>query len=113
MNPDPQDLRRAAEIFKVLSHPARLALACRIVDGEPTTQRELIAELGWPQSTMARHLAPLRQLGLIVGHRKGPEVVLAAGCPVTRDLMAVVCRWVHPETGERFAQEYRGADAEA
>ena len=41
-NPDPRDLRRAASIFKVLSHPDRLRLACLLSSGTPTTQKELI-----------------------------------------------------------------------
>jgi DNA-binding transcriptional ArsR family regulator len=105
-NPDPRDLRRAASIFKVLSHPHRLHLACLLSNGEPTTQRELIDELGLPQSTMARHLASLRDLGLIEATRSGQEVLLRMGSRLTGELMAAVCAWVHPEAGEQFRRDY-------
>lgn len=101
----PQNIRKAARLFKVLAHPARLKIACRIADGGPTTQKALIEELGWPQSSMARHLAPLRELGLVRGRRNGAEVLLEAGSEVTRELMAVMCRWVHPERAAAGAGE--------
>ena len=106
MESDPKDLRRAAGIFKVLSHPSRLAIICRLFDGRPTTQKELVRDLGWPQSTVARHLGDLREAGLITATRQGAEVLLKLGSPVTAQLMSAVCDWVHPETGERFSSSY-------
>lgn len=102
MRADPDDIRRAASIFKALSHPSRLKIACQLFDGRCTTQKELIRELGWPQSTMARHLSALRDRGLIKATRRGHEVELELGSAVTRELLKTVCVWVHPETGERF-----------
>jgi ArsR family transcriptional regulator len=103
MQQDPQDVRRAAGIFKVLSHPHRLQITCRLADGEIYTQKQLIEEFGWPQSTMARHLARLRDAGLITATRDGQEVHLQLAGSVAKELMSVVCEWVHPETGESFA----------
>ena len=42
---DPQDLKRAARIFKSLSHPGRLEIACLIGSGRFVTQRDLIEKL--------------------------------------------------------------------
>jgi ArsR family transcriptional regulator len=111
MKAEPSDIRRAASIFKVLSHPHRLRIACQLSDGRCTTQKELIEELGWPQSTMARHLSALRDRGLIKATRKGQEVQLELGSPVTRQLLEAVCVWVHPETGERFTGSFEMAAA--
>ena len=102
MKHDPQDVRRAANIFKVLSHPHRLQITCRLSDGRSYTQKELIEEFRWPQSTMARHLARLRDAGLITATRDGQEIRLRLAGPVAKELMASVCAWVHPETGESF-----------
>ena len=71
MRHDPADVRRASKLFKALSHPSRLEIACRLVDCPPKTQKELIDELGWPQSSMARHLAPLRELA-----QRAPELYI-------------------------------------
>ena len=96
---DPGDVRRAATLFKVLSHPDRLRLACRMGDGVETTQKELLEEFDWPQSTMARHLAALRQAGLVEAERDGAEVLLRMATPVGLQLIDTVCDWLHGEAG--------------
>lgn len=103
---DPADVRRAADLFKVLAHPDRLKLACALGDGRVTTQTELLEEFDWPQSTLARHLAALRHAGLVVGERDGPEVRLRMGSPIGVTLMETVCDWLH-ETGEEPARDRR------
>ena len=104
---DPKDIRRAARIFKVLSHPDRLAIVCRLFKNPGVTQKALIEELGWPQSTMARHIGQLRDKGLIDASRQGTEIKLELAGDVTQNLMSAMCSWVHPETGEQFTEEYR------
>ena len=99
---DSQDLERAARIFKSLSHPGRLQIACLVGSGRYATQRDLISKLGWPQSTVARHVGALRSGGLVTAHRCGTEVHLELVEPVAHELMNTVCDWVHPETGEHF-----------
>lgn len=94
-DPEPEDVRRAATLFKVLSHPDRLRLACRLGDGRETTQKELLEEFDWPQSTMARHLAALRHAGLVVAERNGAEVLLRMSTPVGLRLIDTVCEWLH------------------
>ena len=93
----PEDRKRAAHLFKVLSHPHRLRLACEVGHAGVTTQRDLIRVLGWPQSTVARHLSDLREAGLIEAEREGAEVLLTPGDPIGLHLMDAVCRWVHGE----------------
>ncbi len=111
--PTEADLYRAARIFKTLSHPHRIALACSLANGRSATQKELVDELGWPQSSVARHLGELREHGLVVGTRVGNQVMLALDQTVTPQLLAAVCDWVHPETGEQFAARLPGAAHEA
>jgi DNA-binding transcriptional ArsR family regulator len=91
----PAEMDRAVELFKVLSHPDRLRLACALGDGRVTTQKELVEEFGWPQSTAARHIAALRAAGLVAAERDGAEVRLRLGNPVALHLLDTVCDWVH------------------
>jgi ArsR family transcriptional regulator len=100
---DPADTRRAAAIFKALAHPGRLEIACRLAEAGARTQRQLIDELGWPQSTVARHLAPLRDLGLVEGERRGTEVLLEVPSPIVRRLVQSVCDWMHGQGGDDLA----------
>lgn len=93
----PAEMERAVGLFKVLSHPDRLRLACALGDGRVTTQRELVAEFGWPQSTAARHLAALRSAGIVAAERDGAEVRLRLGSQVALDLLGTVCAWVRQD----------------
>ena len=88
-------MEQAVTLFKVLSHPDRLRLACALGDGRVTTQKELVEEFGWPQSTAARHVGALRSAGLITAERDGTEVHLRLGSPVALHLLETVCEWVH------------------
>lgn len=97
------DVSRAAKVFKALGHPHRVRLACCLTNGRSLTQKDLVDRLGLPQSTVARHLGVLRAEGLIRATRGGAEVVLELDGTVTPRLLDAVCRWVHPETGDRFA----------
>lgn len=84
----PQEARRLAGIFKVLSHPDRVRIACLLADGRSLTQRELLDELHWPQSTLARHLATLRERGLVRATRRGSEVYLELASTLPSRLLA-------------------------
>lgn len=95
-NPTDAELKEASRVFKALSHPDRLRLTCLLAEREGATQHDLVEELGWPQSTVARHLGMLRDRGLVVGERRGPEVVLEATA-MPRLLLDTVCEWMHPE----------------
>ncbi len=101
------DIRRAARVFKALAHPHRVELTCCLARGRALTQKELVAELRLPQSTVARHLGQLRESGLIRSTRHGSEVVLELEGTVTPRLLDAVCRWVHPETGDHIVARDR------
>ena len=97
----PAERRRAVALFKVLSHPDRLRLVCHLGDGRVTTQKELVEEFDWPQSTAARHIAALRTAGLIAAERDGTEIRLSMATPVALHLLETVCDWVRvPEEEE-------------
>ncbi|MDX1675641.1 MAG: metalloregulator ArsR/SmtB family transcription factor [Longimicrobiales bacterium] len=93
--PTDQELKQASRVFKALSHPDRLRLTCLLAERAGVTQHELVSELGWPQSTVARHVGTLRDRGLVVGERHGAEVVLEATA-MPRFLLDTVCAWMHP-----------------
>ena len=110
----PAEMDRAVGLFKVLSHPDRLRLACALGDGRVTTQKELVAEFGWPQSTAARHVAALRSAGLVTAERDGTEVHLRLGNPVALHLLETACAWVHEDSpGAVRSPESRTAPSES
>lgn len=101
-DPTERELVQAAGVFKALSHPDRLRLACLLATRERATQKELVEELGWPQSTLARHVGALRERGLVVGTREGVEVPLEA-TPLPRLLLEGICEWLGRAAPERSA----------
>ena len=90
----------------------RIPELLELIDGRVCTQKELVEEFGWPQSTMARHLALLRDIGFLEATRHGQEISLQLATPVARELMVAVCQWVHPETGEKFNADPSDFDEE-
>ena len=97
VRPKEAELARAAEMFKALAHPDRLRLTCLIRERGRSTQKELIELVGWPQSTVSRHLRQLRDQGLVAGHRDGAEVLLEPANPLSGLLLDVVCDWMHAQ----------------
>lgn len=62
-----------AKICRTLAHPKRL----RIVDSlreEEKCVSDLVDHLGIPQATISRHLASMRQLGVVIARREGQHV---------------------------------------
>ena len=57
-------LAPAAALFRSLGDPARLAITRRLASGEARVV-DLVAELGLAQSTVSKHLACLRECGLV------------------------------------------------
>lgn len=97
------DVQHAAAIFKALGHPERLRIVCEIADSRVCTQTELVQRLGRPQSTLARHLAVLRSLGLVNGEREGHEVPLMLSGSVSQELLDAACGWIHSAEGKARA----------
>ena len=93
---NPADVKYAAAVFKALGHPERLRIVCALAEDGTCTQTQLVEKLRRPQSTLARHLAPLRALGLVRGERDGVEVPLMLSSALTNELLDAVCNWVHP-----------------
>jgi DNA-binding transcriptional ArsR family regulator len=100
--PSAAELRQASRVFKALAHPDRLRLTCLVAERASVTQRELVEELGWPQSTVARHLGTLRERGLVVGRRHGAEVWLEA-LALPQLLLDTVCDHLHGDSAEGAA----------
>ena len=62
-----------ARIIKALAHPSRLLMLDLLQEGERCVC-ELTAQVGADQSTVSRHLAVLRNAGLVSDRREGVMV---------------------------------------
>ena len=64
-------MKATAQIFKALSDETRLRIMALLVDGRELCVCDIMAALDLPQSTVSRHLAYLRNAGLVDDRRQG------------------------------------------
>ena len=60
-----------ATLFKVLGHPARVAILQHISNQNACICNDLVEEIGLAQATISQHLKELKQIGLIKGEIEG------------------------------------------
>lgn len=63
-----------SSMFKVLGHPARIAILQYIIDKKVCICNDLVDELGLAQATISQHLKELKSSGLIQGTIEGKSV---------------------------------------
>ena len=76
-----QYIAEQAKIFKALGHPTRLLMVDALRDGEKCVC-ELQSLVGDDMSTISRHLAVLREAGIISSDKRGTNIYykLSLGC---------------------------------
>ncbi len=75
VKPDDRPARsEAAELFRALASPVRVGLLLELTDGERCVH-DLVDALGAAQPLVSQHLRILRTADLVVGRRRGREVV--------------------------------------
>jgi ArsR family transcriptional regulator len=62
-----------AELCQAMSHPIRLEIVHLLRDGGKHV-RDLAQLMGRPHGTISRHLATLRNVGVILSQRQGQEI---------------------------------------
>ncbi|KZE74123.1 ArsR family transcriptional regulator [Myroides marinus] len=65
---------RLANMFKVLGHPARVAILQYIINQKACICNDLVEELGLAQATISQHLKELKNIGIIKGNVEGKSV---------------------------------------
>ena len=73
-------LRRRARVLKAMGHPSRLAILDAIANGEKCVG-ELQAVVGSDLSTVSRHLAVLKNAGIIDDRKQGLQVFYSLRVP--------------------------------
>lgn len=80
-------LTPAAALFRSLGDPARLMIVRRLAGG-PARVTDLTATLGLAQSTVSKHLACLRDCGLVTSEPAGRASVFRLTQPALAELLA-------------------------
>jgi ArsR family transcriptional regulator, zinc-responsive transcriptional repressor len=63
-----------AQLGKVFSHPARVAILQHLIQANACINMDLIQELGLAQATISQHLKELKSIGIIKGTVDGVSV---------------------------------------
>ncbi|MGD9548379.1 MAG: ArsR/SmtB family transcription factor [Candidatus Krumholzibacteriia bacterium] len=69
-----------AEVFKALGHPTRLAIVDMLAGGERCVC-EIDEYIDADMSTVSRHLAVLRNVGILSSEKRGNQVFYRLECP--------------------------------
>ena len=81
------ELGPAAALFRSLGDPARLMIVRRLAAG-PARVTDLVSGLGLAQSTVSKHLACLRDCGLVASEPAGRASVFRLAQPALADMLA-------------------------
>jgi DNA-binding transcriptional ArsR family regulator len=83
-------LEMIAGRFRALSEPARLRLLNTLMSGERNVS-QLVEATGTGQANVSRHLAVLRQAGMIAMRREGLTTVCSISDPSVHQLCEIMC----------------------
>ncbi len=84
-----RDYSCEAEIIKAVSHPVRLKILT-VLSSEQCDVRHIWESCGLPQSTVSRHLAQLKDCGVITGKRVGKKIHYEVIHPSVRKIVDVL-----------------------
>ena len=83
--------------FKALADPTRREIL-RLLRNGPHTSGEIADQFPTAWATVSRHLAQLRDAGLIISERQGQQIVYELNTTVFDDLIEHMLDWVKPGT---------------
>lgn len=78
-----------AEIIKALAHPSRLFIVDELSRGERCVC-ELTEMIGADMSTVSKHLAILKNVGIVQDEKRGTQVYYSLKCPCVLDFITCV-----------------------
>ena len=83
------DPHAAADMLRALAHPMRLAVLCRLIEGEAAVS-VFEEDLGLRQPNLSQQLAYLREAGLVSTRRVSKSVIYRLTDPRVRPIIEVV-----------------------
>ena len=84
------NLSAIAARLKLLGHPDRLLMLCRMDEGEASVT-ELVGLTGLSQSSVSQHLAQLRDQGAVAIRRAAQTRYYSLADPIVREIIHALC----------------------
>ena len=82
-----------ADLAKVLSHPARIAILEVLASRNVCVCGEVVAELPLSQATVSQHLKVLLEAGLITGEIEGPKSCFCVNWNRLAEVQSMLTKW--------------------
>lgn len=79
-----------AKIIKAMAHPTRLFIVDELARCDERCVCELTEMIGVDMSTVSRHLAVLKNVGIIEDEKRGPQVYYRLRCRCVTDFFECV-----------------------
>lgn len=98
-----------ADLMRLLSHPARLLIVCKLVSGEQGVS-DLEQMTGIRQPALSREIAKLREAGLIAPRRQSKAVFYHLSDQRVHKLIAALCEM---RAGDGASQSEGGGESAA
>lgn len=89
---------RLATLFKVLGHPARIAILQHIIGQKACICNDLVEELGLAQATISQHLKELKNIGIIKGTIEGKSVCYCIDDNIWNDIKSEIGLFFNQDT---------------
>lgn len=89
---------RLSALFKVLGHPARIAILQHIINQKACICNDLVEELGLAQATISQHLKELKNTGIIKGSIEGKSVCYCINEKVWKEVQSQFNLFFNQET---------------
>jgi ArsR family transcriptional regulator, repressor of sdpIR and other operons len=95
-------------VFRALADQTRRDIL-RMLRSGPRTSGEIAGRFASSWPTISRHLAVLRDAGLVSTRRRGSEIHYELNTSVFEDLVQHLMEWVKPAAAKRVARSRRAA----
>lgn len=92
----PQAIELVAHRFKLLGDPMRLTLLHALQSGEKSVN-QLVEETGASQPNISKHLAALRNAGLVKRRKETNMAYFSIAAPFIFQLCQIVCEGINQE----------------
>ena len=76
----PDEYRKEAVVFNALGHPARLWMVQQLANNQEHCVSEFVDALQVEYATVSKHLAVLKQAGILVDEKRGKHVFYSLDC---------------------------------
>jgi ArsR family transcriptional regulator len=93
-----RQFRKDAEVLRALASESRLVIVDRLSRGECCVC-DLVEIIGHDQSTVSKHLATLRQAGIVEGERRGNHIYYRLLTPCVLSVLSCVEKTRDKQTG--------------